>query len=97
MNQHSLHSAIKDWYSLPGDKFEVKIDDFIIDIVRDHLLIEIQTRNFSAIKKKLTKLLENHQVRLVYPISQLKWIVYVTESDEIIRKRKSPKKGRIVD
>jgi len=97
MNQHSLHSAIKNWYSLPGDKFEVRIDDSIVDIVREHLLIEIQTRNFSAIKKKLTKLLENHQVRLVYPISQLKWIVYVTESGEIIRRRKSPKKGRLVD
>ena len=97
MNEHSLHSEIKSWYSLPGDKFEVRIDDFIVDIVREPLLIEIQTKNFSAIKKKLTKLLENHQVRLVYPIPQLKWIVHVTESGEIIRRRKSPRKGRLID
>ena len=63
MNEYSLHTAIKNWYSLPGDKFEVRIDDFIVDIVRDALLIEIQTRNFSAIKKKLKKLLENHARR----------------------------------
>jgi hypothetical protein len=50
MNEHSLHSEIKKWYTLPGDRFEVKIDDFIVDIVRHALLIEIQTRNFSAIK-----------------------------------------------
>ena len=97
MNEYSLHSAIKNWYSLPGDKFEVSIDAFIVDIVRETLLIEVQTKNFSAIKKKLAKLLEKHQVRLVYPIPQQKWIVNVTESGEIIRRRKSPRKGRLID
>jgi hypothetical protein len=97
MNEHSLHLAIKKWYSLPRDKFEVRIDDSIVDIVREHLLIEIQTKNFSAIKKKLTNLLENHQVRLVYPIPQIKWIIHVTKSGEIIRRRKSPRKGRLAD
>lgn len=97
MNEYSLHSAIKNWYSLPGDKFEVRIYDFIVDIVREHLLIEIQTKHFSAIKKKLTKMLETHQVRLVYPIPQLKWIRHVTPSGETIRRRKSPSKGRVVD
>lgn len=97
MNEHSLHLAIKNWYSIPGDKFEVRIDDSIVDIVRESLLIEIQTKNFSAIKKKLANLLKNHQVRLVYPIPQLKWIIHVTKSGEIIRRRKSPRKGRLVD
>ncbi|MCW4031703.1 MAG: hypothetical protein NWE80_04995 [Candidatus Bathyarchaeota archaeon] len=97
MNEHSLHSEIKNWYSLPGDKIEVEIDGFIVDILRHALLIEIQTRNFSAIKTKLVKLLEDHEVRLVYPIPQLKWIVHVTKSGEKIRRRKSPKKGRLVD
>ena len=97
MNEHSLHSEIKNWYSQPGDKFEVKIDDFIVDIVRDALLIEIQTKNFSTIKMKLTKLLENHEIRLVYPIPQLKWIVHVTKRGDVIRRRKSPRKGRLVD
>lgn len=97
MNEYSLHSAIKDWYSLPGDRFEVKVGAFIVDIVRPPLLIEIQTRNFAAIKKKLTKLLENHSVRLVYPIPQRKWIVHATESGELVRRRKSPRKGRLVD
>jgi len=97
MNEHSLHSEIKNWYSQPGDRFEVKVDDFIVDIARDALLIEIQTRNFSAIKMKLTKLLENHEIRLVYPIPQLKWVVHVAKSGEVLRRRKSPRKGRLVD
>jgi len=66
MNEHSLHSEIKNGYSLPGDKLEVKVDDFIVDIVRNGFLIEIETRNFSAIKKNHCKtvwlLHKNHKM-----------------------------------
>lgn len=97
MNEHSLHSAIKEWYTVSGDKSEAKVDDFIIDIERGSLLIEIQTKNFSAIKRKLSNLIRNHEVRLVYPIPERKWIVRVTEKGEIISRRKSPRKGKLVD
>ncbi len=97
MNEYSLHSEIKNWYSLPGDRIEARVDGFIVDILRETLLIEIQTKNFSAIRKKLATLVKNHKVRLVHPIPQLKWIVNLTESGEIIRRRKSPRKGRLVD
>jgi hypothetical protein len=80
-----------------GDEQEVKVEKFIIDIVRGKLLIEIQTGNFSAIKKKLRKLLVHNQVRLVYPIAKLKWIVHVSRSSEVIRRRRSPKKGKAID
>ena len=97
MTEHSLHSEIKDWYKVLGDEIEVKVEDFIVDIRRGKLLIEIQTRNFSAVKKKLIKLLLNNQVRLVYPIAKLKWIVHVSRSGEFVRRRKSPKKGKLID
>jgi hypothetical protein len=44
----------------------------VIDIVRDDLLIEIQTRNFAAINAKLRKLTRSYEVRLVYPVVQEK-------------------------
>ena len=98
MTEYSLHAQVKDWYSGDGSQVEVKVDDFFVDVVRaDGLLIEIQTRNLSAIKKKLKKLRANNKVRLVYPISKIKWIVYVSNSGEVIKKRKSPKKGKILD
>ena len=97
MNEFSLHSAIKQWYSVPGDRFEVSVEDFIVDIVQHRLLIEIQTRNFSAAKKKLQRLVETHKVRLVYPIPKQKWIIRVAQSGEPISRRKSPKEGRLVD
>ena len=97
MTEYSLHSEIKDWYKVSGDRLEVKVEDFIVDILRERLLIEIQTGNFSAIKQKLTKLLENNKVRLVYPIAKIRWIVHVSESGQCIRRRRSPKRGKVID
>jgi hypothetical protein len=98
MTEYSLHSEIKRWYMGSGDELEVKVEDFIVDVIRGELLVEIQTGNFSAIKNKLTELLRNNnQVRLVYPIAKLKWIVHVSGSGEFVRRRKSPKKGKLTD
>jgi hypothetical protein len=96
--ESSLHSAIKEWYSLKGDRLEAKVDGFVIDIMRGDLLIEIQTANFSAIKTKLQHLLNQHKVRLVYPIPKEKWILHKsTTSEEIFGRRRSPKKGCLTD
>ncbi len=96
--ESSLHSAIKKWYFLEGDKLEARVDDFVVDIARGDLLIEIQTANFSAIKPKLLRLLNDHKVRLVYPIPRIKWIVHKsTATGETYGRRRSPKKGRLSD
>jgi hypothetical protein len=98
LNEKSLHKALKQWYSRPGDRLEVARDGFVIDIVRGELLIEIQTGNFAAIKAKLTHLARAHQVRLIYPIVQERWIVRLAPGGhgEVIR-RKSPRRGRVED
>jgi hypothetical protein len=56
LNEKPLHAALKQWYAQPGDGLEVTVDGFVIDIVRGHQLIEIQTGHFAAIKKKLSTL-----------------------------------------
>jgi hypothetical protein len=97
MNEFSFHLEIKKAYSLPGDQFEVKVGNYIVDILRENLLIEVQTKNFSALKKKLQVLTENHQVRLVYPLVEKKWITHVTKDHAVLNRRKSTKKGRLTD
>ena len=98
MGEKSLHNAIKNWYAQPGDQVEALVDGYIVDIKRDDLLVEIQTRNFSAIKNKLATLIKSHQVRLVYPVSEMKWIVRVDKNGEqILSRRRSPKRGRVED
>nr|MBN1229005.1 hypothetical protein [Anaerolineae bacterium] len=98
LGEHSLHASLKDWYALPGDRMECKTDGYVIDIIRDNLLIEIQTRHFSAIKRKLKKLVDSHPVRLVYPVAENKWIIRLAANEEIpLDRRKSPKSGTIYD
>jgi hypothetical protein len=96
LNEKPLHASLKQWYARPGDRFEVAVDGFVIDIVRDDLLIEIQTGNFASIKSKLARLACSHQVRLVYPIVQEKWIVRLASAADRGGggRRKSPRRGR---
>ncbi len=97
-NETSLHSAVKEWCSLPGDRFEAKVDGFVVDIVRDNQLIEIQTRNLSAIEEKLKSLLRHHKVRLIHPIAKEKWIIQVDPlTGRQTRRRRSPRKGDMWD
>jgi hypothetical protein len=97
LNEKSLHKSLKQWYARPGDRLEVPLDGFVIDIVRDDL-IEIQTGSFASIKAKLTHLTRARRVRLIYPIVQEKWIVRLSPGGrgDVIR-RKSPRKGRAED
>ena len=97
LNEKPLHAALKEWYARPGDRFEASIDGFVIDIVRDNLLIEIQTGNFSSIKRKLLSLAEKHPLRLVYPIPVEKWIVRLARkrAATVAGRRRSPKHGAL--
>ena len=97
LGEKSLHAALKFWYAQPGDHFEVQVDDFVIDIVRGETLVEIQTRNFSAMRRKLERLLPHYPVRLLHPIAREKWIVRETGAGRFLKRRKSPKHGRIED
>lgn len=96
LNEKPLHAALKQWVARPGDRIEVPIDGYIIDVVRDDLLIEIQTGNFSTVKQKLTDLVSRHQLRLVYPIAREKWLLKLPpEAGGETERRKSPKRGQI--
>ena len=98
LHESSLHADLKLWYKESEDKLEEPVENFIIDIVRGDLLIEIQTRNFSIIKRKLEKLIINHRVQLIHPIIKDKWIVNVeTHSNKVNSKRLSPTHNSYID
>jgi hypothetical protein len=98
LNEKPLHASLKNWYAQPGDRFEVPVDGFVVDIVRNALLVEIQTGSIASIKSKLTALAQSHPIRLVYPIAQEKWIVKpARDAQGKGTRRRSPKKGRLED
>ena len=101
LRERSLHASVKQWYALPGDLLEERVGGYVVDIVRDgsiardrQLLIEIQTRGFAPLKRKLRRLTEEYEVRLVHPIPREKWILRLAADEEtVIGRRKSPKRG----
>jgi hypothetical protein len=98
LNEKSLHATLKQWYAQPNDQLEMPVDGYVIDIVRGKLLIEIQTRSFASIKRKLFKLTKTHPVRLVYPVAQEKWIVKLADDEQTEQnRRKSPKQGTVYE
>jgi hypothetical protein len=106
LRESDLHAALKRHYARPSDQIEVAVDGYVIDIVRgaeargdpdrSDELIEIQTGNFAALKHKLPQLLENHRVRVIYPIAQAKWITRVKADGKTpVSRRKSPRRGTL--
>lgn len=97
LQETSLHAALKAWYARPGDESEVAVDGYVIDLRRGATIIEIQTRNFAAMKRKLARLVEHYPVRLIHPIAQEKWIVKSeANADTILSRRKSPRRGEVL-
>jgi hypothetical protein len=33
LNEKPLHAALKQWYARPGDRFEVAVDGFVIELI----------------------------------------------------------------
>ena len=98
LNEKPLHAALKRAYAEPGDRLEVAVERYVVDIMRGPQIIEIQTRNFAALKAKLTALLERYDVLLVTPVAVEKRIVKLPKDDEPAPPaRRSPKHGTMVD
>lgn len=94
LRERPLHASLKRWYAEDGDQVEVPVDGFVIDLVRNDLLVEIQTKGFSSMKHKVSTLLEaGHRIRVVHPIPETSWIVKVDVDGNEIDRRKSPKHG----
>ena len=89
LREGPLHAAVKATLAAPGDRFEVPIDGFVIDLVRaDGELVEVQTGGFSALGRKLDALLDAHRFRIVYPVAAERRIVRVVRDGEITSVRR---------
>ena len=98
LNEKPLHASLKRWYAQPGDRFEVPVDGYVVDIVRDGLLLEIQTSSLGSLKSKLATLARSHRMRLIHPIAREKWIVRLAQDEgPPVSRRKSPRTGRVED
>ncbi len=93
LREGPLHAAVKALLAEPGDRLEVPVGRFVIDLVRvDGELVEVQTGSFGALGKKLDALLDDHRIRVVHPVAAERRIVRVDENGEVLGARRSPKR-----
>jgi hypothetical protein len=98
LREGPLHAALKGVLAEPGDRFEVPVDRFVIDLVRaDGELVEIQTGGFGALGAKLDALLDAHRIRIVYPVAAERRIVRVDQSGEVISVRQSRRRATALE
>jgi hypothetical protein len=93
LREGPLHAALKTWLARPGDRLEVPVGGYVVDVVRaDGELVEIQTGSFSPLRAKLDALLDLHRVRIVHPIPARRRIVRVDTDGAVLSARPSPKR-----
>lgn len=97
LREKPLHASLKRWASLEGDLVEQPVENYVIDLVRGDLLIEIQTRGFSSMRQKLLQLIDGHRVRIVFPVAAEKWILKEDVSGKRQARRRSPVRQSFVD
>ena len=97
LNESPLHAALKESIRQPGDAIEVPVGGFVIDLVHDGTLVEIQTGSFSSMREKLDHLLDAHRFRIVHPIAVHTDIVNLEADGRVRSRRKSPKSGVAAD
>ncbi len=91
--EKTMHNVLKNYYSEGIDYQEVPINEFVADIYQNGHIIEIQTGNFNKLRKKLSSFLPEYKVTIVYPVVNIRNLMYIDEATGSIRAgRKSPKR-----
>lgn len=94
LSEKTVHAVVKNYYEPDEDKQEIPIEGMYADIFTGNEIIEIQTRSFDQVRKKLDRFLPEYPVTVVLPIPDTKWLIWIDEeTGELSAPRKSPKKG----
>lgn len=98
LQEKTVHAVLKRFYEPDLSHQEIRIGSFVADIFREEEIIEIQTRNFNSMRRKLDYFLEEYPVTIVYPIAHTKWLYWIDEeTGTVTNRRKSPKTGSLYD
>ena len=94
LSEKTVHAVLKNFYAPDEDMQEIPIGNYVADIYTGTEIMEIQTRNFNAMRQKLAYFLQEYPVTVIYPIPRRKWLSWIDEeTGECSPKRKSPETG----
>ena len=66
--EKTLHKFIKYYLTNDITKHEITINKNIVDVLFNNHIYEIQTKSFDKLRNKLSKLLNDYPITIVYPI-----------------------------
>ncbi len=96
LSEKTIHAIMKYYYAPDPIYHEQKVGSFVADIMIDGEIMEIQTRAFNSLRRKLDAFLPEHDVTIIHPIAHNKWLSWIDPgTGEISAPRKSPKTGTI--
>ena len=95
LGEKTLHAVLKRMIEPDLSRHEVKLGRYTADVLNEHGVFEVQTRNLHKLKPKLTALLPYWPVTVVVPVVETKWLLMMDpETGELKDRRRSPKRGR---
>jgi len=99
LSEKTVHAVLKKYYVPDEHCHEINIvKKYVADACVDGEIYEIQSKSFYTMKDKLDMFLKEHEVTIIYPVAVNKYIRYIDpETGEIYEKRKSTKKGGLLD
>lgn len=96
--ESTLHRQLKEHYAADAALREVTLDGYRIDAVVDGRLIEVQSAPLGAIRDKVLRLLESHDVLVVKPLAARKQLIrYQRRGGRVASIRQSPRKETVYD
>lgn len=96
LQEKTVHAILKDYYAPDKDMQEIRVGGYVADIYTGREIIEIQTSNFNKLRDKLDSFLPEYPVTLVYPVPQIKYLIWIDEeTGECSKPRKSNVKGSV--
>ncbi|MBQ8324800.1 MAG: hypothetical protein IJX82_06610 [Clostridia bacterium] len=94
LGEKKLHAALKRFYAKDSTCMEVPVGRFVADVFDGERIVEIQTRQFARLQKKLCFFLERFPVTVVYPLPRTRYLIWTDPATgESSRPRKSPAVG----
>jgi len=98
LSEKIMHLTLKFYFSPYSSDHEVKLGSFYADAINEEGIVEVQTRSFKNLSKKLMYFLAVTDVNLIHPIPFHKYVSWLDpETGETSKAHRSPKIGRLID
>lgn len=92
LGEKSVHAALKHYFDPCEAHHEVRFKGYVADVKNEQGFVEIQTRGFYRLQKKLEVFLQEAPVTVVYPVAAERWILWIDEDGTVEPKRKVTRK-----